>query len=61
VVINRLNQEIVRALNSKEVKEKFLNAGIEIVGNTPEEFTAIINSEIARMGKIIKDAGIRAD
>ena len=60
-VINRLNQEIVRALNTKEVKEKFLNAGIETVGNTSEEFTAAIKSEIARMGKVIKDAGIRAD
>ena len=60
-IVNRLNQEVVRALNSPEIKEKFTNAGIETVGNTPEEFTAIIKSEIARIGKVIKDAGIKAD
>ena len=60
-IVNRLNQEIVRALNLRETKEKFLNAGVETVGNTAEEFTAIINSEIARIGKVIRDAGIKAD
>ena len=39
-VINRLNQEIVRALNTKEIKEKFFTTGGETVGNTPEEFAA---------------------
>jgi tripartite-type tricarboxylate transporter receptor subunit TctC len=60
-VIQRLNQEIVRALNSREIKDKFLNAGIETVGNSADEFAAAIKSEIARMGKVIKEAGIRAD
>ena len=59
--INRLNQEIVRTLNVKEMRDKFLAAGIEPVGNSPEEFTGVIRSEIARVGKVIKDAGIRAD
>ena len=60
-IIKRLNHEIVRALHTPEIKEKFFKAGVETVGNTPEEFTAIIKSETARVGKIIKEAGIKAD
>ncbi len=60
-IINRLNQEIVRALNQASVKEQFLKSGVEPVGNSPEQFTAIIKSEIAKMGKVVKDANIRAD
>ena len=60
-VINRLNLEIVRALRTPEIKEKFSSAGVETIGNTPEEFTAIIVSEIAIIGNVIKDAGIKAD
>ena len=59
--INRLNQEIVRALNTAEIKEKFFSSGVETVGNSPDEFTAIIKSEVARMDKVIKDAGITAN
>jgi len=60
-IINRLNQEIVRFLRTPEAKEKFLSAGIEPVGNSPEEFTAIIKSEMAIMSKVIKDAGIKTE
>ena len=60
-IINRLNQEIVRVLNLPEVKERFFNAGSEVVGNSPEQFAAIIKSDIARVSKVIKDAGIKID
>ena len=60
-VINRLNQELVRVLNGADVKEKFLAAGIETVGTSPQEFAATIKSEMDRMGKVIKDAGIRGE
>jgi tripartite-type tricarboxylate transporter receptor subunit TctC len=60
-IITRLNQEIVRVLNRPEVKDKFLAAGIETVGSTPEALAALVKAETARMGKVIKAAGIRAD
>jgi tripartite-type tricarboxylate transporter receptor subunit TctC len=59
--VGRLNQEIVRAINVPDVKEKFANIGIETVGSSPQDLTAAMKSEIARMGKVIKEAGIRAD
>ncbi len=61
IIISRLNQEIVRVLNSPEVKEKFFKAGVEVVGSSPEKFAAAITSDMARMGKVIKAAGIRAE
>ena len=60
-IINRLNQEIVRVLKRPEVKEKYFAAGYETVGNTPEQFAAIIKADASNMAKVIKDAAIRLD
>ena len=60
-IINRLNQETVRYLRMPDVKEKFLSSGVETVGSSPEQFAAKMKSEMARIGKLIKDAGIRAE
>ena len=58
-IINRLNREMAQALNRPEVKEKFSGAGQEIVGGSPDQFAAAIKADATRMGKVIKDAGIR--
>ena len=58
-IINRLNQEMVRVLNQADVKEKFFNAGSDIVGSSPQQSAAMIKSDIDRMGKVVKEAGIR--
>ena len=60
-IIQRLNQEVVRVLKQPDVKEKFFNTGVETVGSTPEQLTAMAKSEMARIGKMIKDVGIKAD
>lgn len=60
-LINRLNREIVLVLNGAGVKERLFNAGAEIVGGSPQEFAAAIKSDSIRVGKMIKDAGIRVD
>jgi tripartite-type tricarboxylate transporter receptor subunit TctC len=60
-IIRRLNQEIVRALNRADVKERFLSAGIETVGGSSDEFAVKVKSEIAKWGRVIKEAGIKAD
>jgi tripartite-type tricarboxylate transporter receptor subunit TctC len=60
-ILQRLNQEIVRYLHSSDAREKFLAVGVETVGTTPEQFTAAMKAEMARMGKVIRDAGIRED
>jgi tripartite-type tricarboxylate transporter receptor subunit TctC len=60
-IINRLNLEIVRFLRTAEAKERFFNAGVEVVGSTPAQFADKMKSEIGRLSKLIKDAGIRAE
>jgi hypothetical protein len=42
-------------------EERLLSSGVEPVGTTPEQYAAIIKTDIARMGKTIKDAGIRVE
>ncbi len=60
-IINRLNQEFVQILNQPEMKEKLFNTGVEVVASSSQELAATIKSDMARMGKVIKDAGIRAE
>ena len=60
-IIHRLNQEIVRFLKMPETKERFFNSGVEVVGSTPEELAATMRSDVAKIGKVIKDAGIRSE
>lgn len=60
-IVVKLHAEAVRALASPEIRDHFERAGIEPVGNTPEEFAAIVRSDIAKFTKIAKDAGIRAE
>jgi tripartite-type tricarboxylate transporter receptor subunit TctC len=60
-IVNRLNQEIVRAINMPDIKEKFTNIGIETVGSSPQELTAAMKAEIARTARLIKDGGLRRE
>ena len=60
-IIRRLNQEFVRALNNPPVKEKLESIGADIATGTPEQFAAKMKSEIAVFGKVLREAGIRAD
>ena len=48
-------------LNSAEVKKLFFNAGVETVGSTPEVLGRLVKEESVRIGKVIREAGIRAD
>ena len=59
--IGRLNQSIVQFVHTPAAKEKFADLGVEAVGSTPDQLGATMKAEMARMGKVIKDAGIRAE
>jgi tripartite-type tricarboxylate transporter receptor subunit TctC len=60
-IINRLNREVVLILRRAEIREKFLSIGVEPAGTSPEELTATVKSEMARLGKVIRDAGIKPE
>jgi tripartite-type tricarboxylate transporter receptor subunit TctC len=60
-ILERLYSETVRALKSPEVQERLRGLGAEPVGNTPEQYAAFMQNEIAKWGKVIKAAGIKAE
>jgi tripartite-type tricarboxylate transporter receptor subunit TctC len=57
-VIDQLNREIRRALSQPDVKDRFFAAGIEPRASTPAELGALRKADMARMARLIKDAGI---
>jgi tripartite-type tricarboxylate transporter receptor subunit TctC len=59
-IVERLNRETVAALRSPEVQPRMLELGMEPVGNTPEEFAALIARETERMAGVLERAGLRA-
>jgi len=57
----RVQQATARVLALPEVRASYLASGTDPVGDTPEEFAAFIRAEHARWGKLIAEAGIRAE
>jgi tripartite-type tricarboxylate transporter receptor subunit TctC len=60
-VIQKLNAEFVKALRSPDIVKRLADIGVEVVANTPEEFAAMIKSEAALWGEVVKVSGARAD
>ena len=60
-VVQRLNTEMVKILNSAEVKDRFGKTGVDVVASTPEYFSKYLKAEVERWAKVVKDAGIKAD
>jgi tripartite-type tricarboxylate transporter receptor subunit TctC len=60
-VINLLNQKIGDALNAKDVKEKLLNDGFDVVYSSPSELNEYLKSEIQKWRPIVRDSGATSD
>jgi len=60
-IIDRYNRELVKILNSQEVKDKLHEMEFEVIAGSPEQFGSWIRSEIARWGEVIKATGAKAE
>jgi len=60
-IIDLLQQEIAKAVKDPAVRERLLKLGFEPVANKPDEFSARIKSEIAKWGKVVRDAHLRIE
>ena len=60
-LIVKLHADITRTLVAPEVRDKLVTLGFDLVGSTPEAFATLIRNDIARFGKLIKAAGIKAE
>lgn len=58
-IITKVRTGTVRALQDATVKDRFIADGAETVGNTPEEFAAIIAADLKKWAKVVKEAGIK--
>ncbi|MFC7518119.1 tripartite tricarboxylate transporter substrate binding protein [Herbaspirillum sp. GCM10030257] len=60
-IVNRLNEELVKALKQPEVKARFTQIGAEPVGSTPAELAQYLKSETAKWAEIVRARNIKAD
>jgi tripartite-type tricarboxylate transporter receptor subunit TctC len=60
-IVERLHTEIVRSLKAPEVRDRLHGLGAEIVANTPEQYAAFMQAEIAKWGKVIRAAAIKVE
>lgn len=60
-IVERLNRELSKIASSKEVAPKFEALGFEAFGQTPQQFTAFVGSELVKWNKLVKDAGIQPE
>lgn len=59
--VAKLNAEINKALQSPELKQRLNDQGAAVLGGSPEQFGALIRSDIARWAPIIKESGAKVD
>ncbi|MEP6608427.1 MAG: tripartite tricarboxylate transporter substrate binding protein [Burkholderiaceae bacterium] len=60
-IIERLYSEISRILKTPEIQKRLTDLGLNVSDMTPVQLSALIKSDVPRLGKIVKDSGARAD
>lgn len=60
-IIAKLHAEAVRAIAAPDIRDRMGAEGAEFVGDTPEQFTAFIKTEIVKWGKAVKASGAKVD
>ena len=60
-IVNRIQREVAKSLNTPAIKEKLLLQGAIPSGNTPQEFVKLIDAETAKWAKVVKASGAKVD
>jgi tripartite-type tricarboxylate transporter receptor subunit TctC len=60
-VVQRLNAEVLKALDAPDLKEVFAAQGFIVAGSTPEAFRTWVESEVAKWGRIVRAANVQPD
>ncbi|HEY0336645.1 MAG TPA: tripartite tricarboxylate transporter substrate binding protein [Burkholderiales bacterium] len=60
-IVGKLNSEITRALAQPDMQERFVAQGIDLQSSSPEQFGALIKSEVVKWRKVVRDAGAKVD
>jgi len=60
-IVNRLNTEVARLMNSPETRKALFDAGVEPTPSTPQAMSDYMVQELARWGKVVKDTGVKLE
>ncbi len=60
-IIQRLNSEIVQWLSQPNTRTQLVKMGLEIVADTPEQFSVFLKDEYAKWGNVVKELNLRAE
>ncbi|WP_198164789.1 Bug family tripartite tricarboxylate transporter substrate binding protein [Rhodoplanes sp. Z2-YC6860] len=58
-IVDKLHDEAVKILAQPDVRARLESMGLQLVGNTPEQFTQLVKDELPMWGRVLKDAGIK--
>lgn len=58
--VNKIHDEVAQVLKEPAVQEKFRALGLDIIGNTPAEFSTFLKNDIVKWAKVVKDSGAQA-
>jgi len=57
-ILDKISREVAAAMHSPDVYDRLTKQGLEVENNTPEVFEAVIQSDMVRYGKMLRDAGL---
>jgi tripartite-type tricarboxylate transporter receptor subunit TctC len=60
-IVDRLNAEIVKAASIPDVRSRLVEQGYDVEPTSPAGLAESIRTGLARMGKVIREAGVKAD
>jgi tripartite-type tricarboxylate transporter receptor subunit TctC len=60
-IVQRLHEELTKALRSPEIQSRFTTMGTETVGLGPEEFTRVFHADLKKWAKFVKDTGLKLE
>ncbi len=60
-IVKKLHAEIVAAMNTPEFKQRIAAHGLDVIASSPEKFGEVIRADLARWGKVVRDAGLKPE
>ena len=60
-IVAKLREAIVQAVNAPDVRERFAGLALQPTTNTPEQFRLLLESDVKRWAKVVKDTGVKAN